>query len=104
MIGQFKPLDDSGENAGDSCDMAIVKFNSVRQGELFIAINNFFFIYLVDEQGMGTQMKLHHSFNANVLSVAQEADTLLVCCDNDTLLIYDWTKLKVVDSLSDFVS
>ena len=84
--------------------MSVVKFNAVRQGELFISINNHFYVYLVDEMGMGIQMKLHHTFNNSVISVAQDADTLLICCDNDTLLVYDWTIRKMVDEIVDFAS
>lgn len=30
LIGQFKPMEDSGESSGDTCEMANVKFNTVR--------------------------------------------------------------------------
>ena len=81
--------------------MATVLFSRTKPDELFISINNTFFVYQIDE--MGAAMRSHHTFNANVISVAQDTSTVFLCCDNDSLLIFDSEQARVEDEWTDFV-
>ena len=79
----------------------MLKFNSEKKNELFVSINNTLFLYKCDLDG--AHLLRHHTFNANVASMAQDKDTLFLGCDNDSLLIYDLPAGKVIDEWTDFV-
>ena len=41
-------------------------------------------------------------FNANIVAMAQDTDTLLLTLDNDSLVVYDWQTGKVNHEWTDF--
>lgn len=99
LKSQFRPQDDSGEPQ-EPPEMAVVRFNGTKSDELFVSINNALYTY-VNETGE-YMLKRHYTFNANVVSIVQDCDTLLLCCDNDSLIVYDWQTGKVNDEWTDF--
>jgi len=43
-----------------------------------------------------------YAFNANIIVISQDTDTLLLSLDNDSLVVYDWQTVKVNHEWTDF--
>jgi hypothetical protein len=67
-----------------------------------VTINNHLFIYRSNYDVY--EMHRNVVFNANIVDMAQDTDTLLLTLDNDTLIVYDWQTCKVNHELTDFAS
>lgn len=44
----------------------------------------------------------HHVFPSSLVRIDQRRSLLLVACENDSLIVYDWQQKRVLDELTDF--
>lgn len=91
LIAQFRPQDELSDPIDP--EKALLMFNVLKKDEFFVSVNNILFTYRFKDQ----DFKLYKNlvFNANIVSMTQDTDNLLVSLDNDSLVVYNWQTCKV---------
>lgn len=88
-------LDDS-QQGFDFCQ---VRFNQSQPGEVFVAANTTLSLYH-SNQGSGHNLISSHEFPTTILNIQQDADVLLVACEDGSLHAFDWAHGQISDSYS----
>lgn len=98
LLCQFSPSNDYNGLGSPEC--AHVLFNSQESSGLFVAINNVLLLYQTEDPLTGFELVGHLTLDAHIAEIEQQQDLLVIVCENDTLIIYEWATQTTVDELS----
>ena len=66
---------------------------------MFVAINNVLLGYRTRDLQQGFELQFHHAFAGNIKRIEQQRKLLVLACDDERLIVYQWEERKVVEEL-----
>jgi len=98
LLCQFSPMNDyDGLCQPES---AHVLFNTLDQSIMFVAINNVLLTYRTQDLQSGFELVCHHAFKSNILKIEQQRKLLVLMCDDNSLVVYQWEERRVVEEMA----
>lgn len=80
-------------------ETAHILFNSLDASIMFVTINNVLLAYKTRDLQQGFELQFHHAFAGNIKRIEQQRKLLVLACDDERLIVYQWDERKVVEEV-----